>query len=136
MNTVVLVCFLIMVLYLRVGKAALSIEVAKCAPMVWKCLTLLAMFATIWYVDWRIYRRVFDLSLPKLEAGWVLWLAVVAFTFAVISADARVLFYVGTFSCMAFWWLSERYYRRKCDRFKEHETRMAQQECEVGSAPG
>ena len=122
---VFLVSLLIMVFYVEVGERALSIEVAKSVPMLWKCLTFLAMFATLWYVDWRIHRRVFDLSLPALETGWLVWLAFVAFTFAVVSADARVLFHVGTFSCLIFFWISNRYYRRKGERLREHETRMA-----------
>ena len=97
LNTVCLVSLLIMVVYVEVGKRALSIEVGKSVPMLWKCLTFLVMFATLWYADWRIQRRVFDLSLPALGTGWVVWLAVVAFTFAVVSADVRVLFHVGTF---------------------------------------
>ena len=122
LNTVVLVCFLIMVLYNRIGRAAVSIEVAKSVPIVWKCLTLLAMFATIWYVNWRIERRTFDVALPRLERGWLVWLAIVAFGFAVVSADERTLFYTGTFSCLIFFWVSDRYYRRKHERL-EHEAR-------------
>src|SRR6266545_1834755 len=119
LNTVVLVSFLIMVLYNRVGKAAVSIEIAKSVPMVWKYLTLVAMFGTIWYVNWRIERRTFDLSLRRLESGWLVWLAVVAFGFAIISADERTLFYVGTFSCLIFFWISDRYYRRKHERLAQ-----------------
>lgn len=125
LNTVVLVCFLIMVLYTRVGETALSIEVAKGVPMLWKCLTFLAMFGTIWYVNWRIERRTFDRSLRRLERGWVVWLFVVAFGFAVVSADVRTLFYVGTFSCLIFLWILDRYYKRKGERLKEHETDVA-----------
>jgi len=120
LNTVVLVCFLIMVLYNRVGRVAVSIEAAKSVPMLWKRLTLLALFATIWYVNWRIERRTFDVSLRRLESGWVVLLAVVAFGFAIVSADERTLFYVGTFSCLIFLWISDRYYRRKHERL-EHE---------------
>ncbi len=125
LNIVCLVCFLIMVFYVEVGRRALSIEVAKSVPMLWKCLTFLAMFATVWYVDWRIQRRTSELLLPALEAGWLVWLALVAFTFAVVSADVRALFHVGTFSCLSFLWLFERYYRRKRERLGEHETRVA-----------
>lgn len=124
LNTVVLVSFLIMAAYLEVGKRALSIDVAKSVALLWKCLTLAVLFATIWYVNWRIYRRVLDVSLPALEPGWVALLAIFAFTFAVVSADVRVLFYIGTFLCLAFWSISERFYRRKCDRLKEHEERV------------
>jgi len=122
LNTVVLVCFLIMVLYVKVGKVAWSIEVAGSVPMLWKILTFLAMLVTLWYVTWRIERRVFDHSLPALEKAWVAWLAVIAFGFAVVSADVRTLFHVGTFSCLIFCWISGRYYRRKGERLREHET--------------
>lgn len=124
LNTVVLVSSLIMVLYNRIGRATASIEVAKGVPIVWKCLTLLAMFATIWYVNWRIERRTFDLSLRQLEIGWLVWLAIVAFGFAVISADERTLFYIGTFTSLIFLWISGRYYKRKHERL-EHGTRAA-----------
>jgi len=124
LNTVVLVSFLIMVLYTRIGWATLSIEVAKGIPMVWKCLTLLAMFGTIWYANWRIERRTFDESLRRLESGWLVWLAVVAFGFAVISADERTLFHTGTFACLIFLWISGRYYKRKRERL-EHERHVA-----------
>lgn len=113
LNTVVLVCFVIMVLYQNVGKTALSLEVAKVVPMPWKVVALLAMFATIWYVHWRIERRTFNHSLRALERGWVVWLFVVAFGFAVISADLRTLFHVGTLWCLLFLWVSDRYYKRK-----------------------
>jgi hypothetical protein len=92
--------------------------------MLWKCLTFLAMFATIWYVDWRIARRAFDLALPALEKGWGAWLVLVAFAFAVVSADVRTLFHVGTFSCLIFCWISDRYYRRKGERLRD-EIRVA-----------
>ena len=118
LNTVCLVSLLIMVAYVEVGKRALSIEVAKSVPMLWKYLTFLAMFAALWYADWRIHRRVFDLSLPALEAGWLAWLAFIAFTFAVVSADEQILFHVGTFTCLIFFWISDRYYRRKHERLE------------------
>ena len=70
LNKVVLVCAFLMILYNRIGYARFVVEGAKTVPMLWKCLTFLAMFATIWYVNWRIERRTFDLSLPPLrEAG-------------------------------------------------------------------
>src|ERR1039458_8900956 len=122
LNAVVLVCFLIMVLYENVGKAAWGIEVARSVPMFGKVLAGLAVFAPIWYVTWRIERRVFDVSLPALEKAWTAILAVVAFGFAVVSADVRILFHIGTFSCLIFCWISERYYRRKGERLAEHET--------------
>jgi uncharacterized membrane protein YhaH (DUF805 family) len=125
MNLVVLVCFLIMVLYEKVGKPAWSVDVANSVPMLWKCLTFLTMFATIWYVNWRIERRVFDLSLPAPKTGWIVWLVLIAFAFAVVSADVRTLFHVGTYSCLIFCLISDRYYRRKGERLREHETRLA-----------
>jgi hypothetical protein len=124
LNTVLLVSFLVIFVYNRIGAHALSIGVAKDVPMIWKYLTFLVMFATIWYVNWRIERRVFDLSLPAIEAGWILWLAFIAFMFAVISADVRVLFYVGTFSCLIFHWISDSYYKRKRERISEDDTRV------------
>ena len=123
LNTVVLVCFLIMVLYNQVGKAAASVEVAKSVAMIWKCLAMLAMFATICYVDWRIERRTFDLSLSRVENGWIVLLAVVAFGFAVVTADERTLFYIGTFSSLILLWISDRYYKRKHEKL-EHENRV------------
>ena len=124
LNAVVLVSFLIMALYNRIGKAAMSMEMAKSVPMVWKCLTLVALFGTIWYVNWRIESRTFDLSFRPLESAWLVWFAIVAFGFAVISADERTLFYIGTFSCLIFLWISDRYYRRKHERL-EHEKEVA-----------
>ena len=126
LNVVLLVSVLIMVLYVEVGERALSIEVAKRVPMVWKCLTFLTMFAVLWYADWRIQRRVFDLALPALEPRWVACLALVAVTFAVVSADVRVLFYVGTSACLVYLWLFERYYKRKGEGSRKHDTQVAQ----------
>ena len=120
LNTVVLVCSLIIFVYIRVGEAKASIEVAKHVPMVWKYLTLLFMFATIWFVHWRIERRTFDLSLRRLESGWLIWLAIVVFGFAIISADKPTLFYIGTLAWVALLWMSDRYYARKHERL-EHE---------------
>ncbi len=88
-------------------------ELAKSVPLAWKVLTLLAMFGTVCYVDWRIARRTFDVALPRLERGWLVWLAIVAFAFAVITADERTLFSGGTVGCLIFLWASGRYYRRK-----------------------
>src|SRR5262245_16787841 len=87
LNTVAFVCVVIWVCYTRVGRAHLVVEVAKIVPILWKCLTLLTMFATLWYINWRIESRAFDLSRPRLGTAWVAWLAFVAFGFAVISAD-------------------------------------------------
>jgi hypothetical protein len=112
-NMVVLVSFLIMVVYMRIGRSATSIWVAKDVPIFWKYLTFFLLFVTIWYVNWRIMRRTFDLSLPKLNSSWLAWLAIVAFLFAVVTADARTLFYVGTSSCLIFLWISDRYYKPK-----------------------
>ena len=124
LNTVALVYGLIMFLYSRIGRATVSIEVAKSVPMLWKCLTLLAMFATIWYVTWRIERRTFDLSLRRVEGGWFIWLGAVAFGFAIVSADALTLFYVGTVACVIFLWISDRYYKRKGERMESDETQV------------
>ena len=119
LNTVALVCVLIMVLYDKVGKTAWSIELARSVPMLWKVLTFLAMFATIWYVTCRADRRVLDLSLPALDRRWLIWLAIVAFTFAIISADSRILFNIGTISYLVFAWIEYRYYRRKGERLRK-----------------
>lgn len=118
LNTVVLVSWLIMVIYDRVGETAVSIEVAKSVPLVFKYLVLLAMFATVWYAEWRIQRRTFDLTLPRIETGWLVWLAIVAFGFAVVSADKRILFWIGTFAWVSFLWISEWYYKRKHERLE------------------
>jgi len=119
LNLVCLCSLLVMVLYVEVGKRTFSIEVAKSVPLLWKVLTFLVMFATLWYVDWRIQRRVFDLSVPALGSGWLVWLALVAFTFAVVSADVRLLFHIGTFFCLIFFWISNRYYERKGEKLRE-----------------
>jgi uncharacterized membrane protein YhaH (DUF805 family) len=122
LNVVCLVSFVIIFLYEEAGKRALSVQVAHSVPMVWKCLTFLAMFATLWYADWRIQRRVFDLSLPALEPGWFVWLALVAFSFAVVSADARILFYLGGLSCLIYFWVSDKYYTWKGKRLRDPES--------------
>ena len=119
LNIVVLVCFLIMVLYDKVGKTAWSIELARSVPVLWKVLTFLAMFATIWYVTCRVDRRGLDPSLPVLDRRWLTWLAIVAFTFAIISADARIFFNIGTFSCLVFAWIEYRYYRWKGEKLRK-----------------
>ena len=125
MNKVVLVCFLIMAAYTRVGETRFGVEVARVVPMLWKYLTFFAMFGTIWYAFWRIERRTFDRSLRRLETPWIVWLFVVGFGFAVVSADDRTLFWVGTFGCITFVWIAERYYKRKGERWKAHETPVA-----------
>jgi len=124
LNAVVLVCFFIMAGYMRLGYARPVIEIAKTVPTFWKCLTFLTMFSTLWYVNWRIESRTFDLTLPRLERGWVVWLFIIAFGFAVVSANLRTLFYGGTFSCLVFCWISDRYYRRKHERL-EHQKHVA-----------
>jgi hypothetical protein len=108
-----------MVLYEKVGDTAWSIRVASRVPMLWKIFVLLAMFTTIWYVACRIDRRGFDPLLPALDKRWLIWLAIVALTFAVITADKRVLFHIGTCSCMAFMWIEYRYYRWKGEKLGE-----------------
>ena len=124
LNTVLLVCSLFIFAYIQVGESRVSIEAAKSVPMAWKYLTLLVMFATIWVVHWRIWRRTFDLSLRRLERGWVIWLAIVVFGFAVVSADKPTLFYIGTLAWVAFLWISDWYYTRKHERL-EHAKHVA-----------
>ena len=123
LNTVVLVCFLIVFVYTRIGTAKTSAWIANSVPMFWKYLTFILMFVTICYVNWRIERRTFDLSLPALESGWVVWLGIVTFGFTIISADARLLFHVGTFSCLIFLWISDRYYKRKGEELERMKPR-------------
>jgi len=114
-----LVCTLIMAFYEIVGQTVWSIKMASSVPMPWKILTLLLMFTMVWYIFRQIDKRHLDRSLRSLDKRWFIWLVLVAYTFAVISADYRILFHIGTCSWIAFMWIEMRYYRRKGDKFRK-----------------
>lgn len=105
--------FLIAIAYVQIGELGPSVSMAKRVPLAWKVVTFLLFFSSLWYSDWRIHRRVFDHSLPRLHWGWYACLGISAFVFAIISADRRALFYSCTFLSIVFLWASERYYRRR-----------------------
>jgi hypothetical protein len=125
LHTVIWVSALIMFIYIRVGEAARSIELATDVPLVWKCLMFLTLLGMIWYLKWRMWRRTFEPSCPRFDRSWFFWLAAVAFSFAVISADVPALFYGGTLSCLVFLRVMDWYYGRKLERLKRHEAHTA-----------
>ena len=116
-----LVCALIVLFYESIGYIAWSIKLASSVPMLWKILTLLVMFTTIWCIFHQIDRRHLDRSLPAFDKRWFMWLVLVAYTFAIISADNRILFHVGTCSWIVFAWAEMKYYRWKKDRVRKGE---------------
>lgn len=120
-NLVFLCAFFVAVIYIEVGELNWSIEVASEVQSFWKYIVFLLMIASFWYSDWRIHRRVIDPTLPPLSLPWYLWDGIIAFAFAVVSADQRVLFHVCTIVTILFLCGSERYYRRKLARVRKAE---------------
>ena len=116
---VFLYAFLIAVFYMEIGGLDCLAAVAVRVPFLGKCLSLLALVAALWYVDWRIQRRVLEPTLPELEKGWVFLLGLLAPVFAVVMADSRAVF-TGLTSLMVLWMcVSQRYWWRRLDRAKE-----------------
>jgi uncharacterized membrane protein HdeD (DUF308 family) len=110
---------LIAVFYVQLGRLKCLADVAVHVPFLGKCLSLLALVGALWYVDWRIQRRVLQPTLPELEKGWVFLLGLFALVFAVVMADSRP-FFTGCTCLMVLWMCaSDRYYWRKLDRAKE-----------------
>jgi hypothetical protein len=88
--------FLIAISYYEIGRLSWVIEVAKKVPFFWKCFVFFILFLSIWYSSWRIQRRVLDSSLPLVSSAWIFRDGIIAFAFAIVSADMRVFFDVCT----------------------------------------
>jgi hypothetical protein len=116
---VVLCSFGIMVLYSKIGHLQWCIDLAKNVPFVLKCAAFLVAFALLWYVDWRIYQRVLNDTLPKINVIWFWLFGIAAFIFAIVSADERLFFTICTSTMVLFAFAHERFYRRKCDKLNE-----------------
>jgi hypothetical protein len=119
---VFLYALLIMVFYVEIGRLKCLAAVAAHVPFLGKSLALAALVAVLWYVGWRIQRRVLQPTLPELENGWVFLLGFFACVFAVVTADSRTFFSGCTFLMILSMCALERYYWRKLDRAKERGT--------------
>jgi hypothetical protein len=108
-----------MVLYSKIGHLQWCIDLAKNVPFVLKCAAFLVAFALLWYVDWRIYQRVLNDTLPKINVIWFWLFGIAAFIFAIVSADERLFFTICTSTMVLFAFAHERFYRRKCDKLNE-----------------
>ena len=97
-----------MVLFVRVGTLDWSLQIAKRAPSLWKYLLGIAMLFSVWYVDWRVHRRLLNHDLPQLGLVPVIWLGLVMFAFAIVSADHRILFHTITLGSIAYGVISYR----------------------------
>jgi O-antigen ligase len=115
LNSIVFICFAIMVLFVKIGRLDWSLEIAKNVPSVWKYFLGTAMFFLVWYVDWKVSRRVFDQTLPRLGLFPVILLGVVMFAFAIVSADRRIFFHTIILISIAYGYVSYRFllYRLK-----------------------
>ena len=120
MNWFVLCYFVFFLIYFRIGNKSWIIETAKDVPLLWKCLVFVALFASIWYADRRINNCGFDRTLPRLKPGWILWIPFIALTFAIVTADTRTLFYVGTLVSAIYCWASHKYFKRKWDKLNKY----------------
>jgi glucan phosphoethanolaminetransferase (alkaline phosphatase superfamily) len=117
--SVVFICFAIMVLLVNVGRLDWSLEIAKHVPSAWKYFLGIAMFFLVWYVDWKVSRRVLDHALPRLGLFPVIVLGFIMFAFAIVSADRRSLFFTITFISIAYGYVSYRFLLYRLKRQEE-----------------
>jgi hypothetical protein len=111
--------FLIMFLYDQIGKVNWCFGIAEKIPFGWKCFTFLVLFSLIWYADWKIYRRVLDTTRPPPHAFFFVLIGVVAFAFAIITADQRAFFNGCTLLWIFLLYANERYFWHKREKLKE-----------------
>jgi hypothetical protein len=113
MTLVICCAFFYLVLYMKVGYLPQSVAVARVVPLWGKGLVGILLFASIWYSDWRIQRRVLrpDLAPPRRVLFY--WDGLIALTFAVVTADARTAFYICTYTWVVFLFASSYVYGRK-----------------------
>jgi hypothetical protein len=119
LNSVVLICFVIMVLFVKVGRLDWSMDIAKNVPSAWKYLLGIAMFFSVWYVDWKVSRHILDHTLPRLGLFPVIVLGFIMFAFAIVSADRRSIFFTVTFISIAYGYVSYRFLLYRLKRQEE-----------------
>jgi hypothetical protein len=115
-NVVYFCCYLVLFAYFGIGQLSLVRAIATDIPLIWKCVLLAAMFASIWYSDWRINRRVLDPKRPRLPRLWLMWVGTVSFIFAIVCADKPLLFFPSSVLILLFLKCSSRHLDRKLDQ--------------------
>jgi hypothetical protein len=106
----------IMVVYMNLGRIHWSIRMAEAVSLNWKWAWLVSLNVSLGYSFWRIYRRALDRNLPPLQTAWIAWDALMAFSFAIVTADIRPFFYVGTFLWIALDYFTRQYFFNKVCR--------------------
>jgi hypothetical protein len=110
---VVAAAFAAMVLYMKIGGIQWSIAIAEKVPGWGKWCTLVAFLALVWLSDQAIQRRVLHPALPKPRIALFILAAMSGLAFAIVTADSRTLFYIGTFAWISFLCASSFYYRQR-----------------------
>jgi hypothetical protein len=134
-----------MVVYVKIGKADWSLRLAEGVPVLWKCVVSLVFCASVWYTAWHADRHLAGVRRVRkadfwyieygrdrhpLELPWkpgysralFLWDALIALTFAIVTADSRGLFHAGTLFAICLSYGTTRYYRKKLARAQRAET--------------
>ena len=112
-NVVYICAFLVLLLYFSIGRLAVAKRFAATVPLIWKCVAFAAMFASVWYSDLRINRRMLDATGPRLPRLWFVWVGIVSFGFAVISADQVLLFVPCSLLTVLYMKGADRYWDHK-----------------------
>jgi hypothetical protein len=110
------VCALVVVGYFQLRHITWCSEFAKNVSLTWKIVSYCAFVASVWYSDWRIYRRVIDPKLPKLHEAWFVVDIVIGYIFALFTADSLVMFWAGTLGLYVTSRLHEEHTLRCCKK--------------------
>ncbi|HEY4951940.1 MAG TPA: hypothetical protein VII71_00970, partial [Verrucomicrobiae bacterium] len=93
---VFVVCALIVSFYFLFRHITWCSEFAKNVSLPWKIVSYCAFAGSVWYSDWRIYRRVINPKLPKLHGGWLIVDIFLGYIFALFTADSLMMFWAGS----------------------------------------
>jgi hypothetical protein len=112
-NRVIFGSALIIYLYMKINETSWSAAIARQVPLPWKLLVLFIFLSSVSYAFWRMGRHISNPELPLSNRVWLLLPLLMAFGFAIISADCETLFLCGGILWMPIGWGFGRYFRWK-----------------------
>lgn len=118
---VFIVCAIIVFVYFRLRDVTWCSEFAKNVSLTWKIASFCAFIVSVFYSDWRIYRRLIDPRLPKLHGAWLAVDIFWGYIFALFTADSLVMFWAGTLCLYVATRLYEEHTLRRCKKSDDHE---------------
>ena len=117
-NPFVITIYLIIIAYVQMGKLGSCIELSEKVPTFWKCCSGAALLVLFFFSALKIEARAMDPGLPRLR-WWIFWTGIVAFVFAIVTADRRSLFFGFSLGWVVMLYCIRFYFRHqalKCQR--------------------